>query len=97
MPSLPRSWLIGVLLCPGDDTRVIADWASSLPAPEVGRVRFYHHPDLDLVAALEAWYDAGLPDPRTSEVWNYKTFHKQFGRHLNDQVYRDVTGLEPPS
>lgn len=95
--DLPRSWMLAVLLCPGDDTALVAAWASSIPAGERDRVRFYHHPDVDLTGAFEAWYAAGLADPRTFEIQDFKTFHKQFGRHFNDQVYRDATGWMPPS
>lgn len=95
--ALPSSWLLAVLLCPGDDTTHVAVWTRSLPAEDRDRVRFYHHPDVDLHEALAAWYEQGLEDPRTFEVRDFKTFHKQFGRHFNDQVYRDATGWSPPS
>lgn len=93
-PGLPTpppegSWILAVMLCPGDDTASVAAWAATLHPSLVDRIRFYHHPDTDLVAALTAWYAAGLPDPLTAEISDFASFHKQFGLDFNNQVYRD--------
>lgn len=94
--DLPRtirapSWMVGVLLCPGDGTETVARWAVALLEADRERVRFYHHPRVDLVAAFAAWYAGGLPDPVRAEVSDFKSFHKRFGWDFNNQVYRDAT------
>ena len=91
VPSSPAWWLLAVLLCPGDTTGAIAAWAKAIRGPVSDRVRFYLHPETDPVAALAAWYNAGLPDPLTAEVEDFKTFHQQFGWDYNNQVYRDAS------
>lgn len=87
----PRSWLMAVVLCPGDDTVAVARWATGLSGDDVDRVRFYHLPGVDLVGALEAWYGASLPDPRTADVEDWASFHREFGWDHSNQVYEDVT------
>ena len=42
------------------------------------------------VEAFAAWYLAGLEDPRTAEVEDFATFHKQFGLDFNNQVFHDA-------
>ncbi|MEK6975241.1 MAG: hypothetical protein AABY18_02750 [Candidatus Thermoplasmatota archaeon] len=86
----PASWLLAVILCPGDDTQAIANWTKRLPTRDVDRVRFYAHADVDLAQALEAWVAAQLPPPRLDACDDWKEFHRQFGLHLNDQTYRDA-------
>lgn len=83
------SWFMGVLLCPGDGTSEVGAFAAGLPPEDRHRVRFYVHPDVDLVSALEGWYEAGLGDPMTSEVEDFSSFHARFGRHFNLQVYEN--------
>jgi hypothetical protein len=84
-----KSWLLAVLLCPGDDTEALAGWAGRLPAAERDRVRFYYRRGTDLQAALRAWRDAGLGPPLAAEVRDFASFHKLFGKHLNDRVWVD--------
>lgn len=88
--QLEGSWIVGVLLCPGDDTRAVANWATSLGPDEIDRIRFYYMPGTDLVGALAAWYGVGLPDPVTAEIEDWPTFHKTFGRDHANQVYQDA-------
>lgn len=89
--DLGGSWLVAVVLGPGDDTRKVASWASGLANEQQPRVRFYLLRGVKAADAFRAWYDAGLPDPLTSEVENWTTFHKRFGNELNNQIYRDAT------
>lgn len=86
---LPRSWLLAVLVCPGDNLAGIAPWVRSLPLRERERVWLYLHPDTDPIAALAPWYAAGLEDPVVSLAHDFKTFHKSFGARLNLQTYTD--------
>jgi hypothetical protein len=86
----PAWWILAVLLCPGDTTKDVVAWARGLREVEVERIRFYLHPDTDAVAAFREWYLAGSKDPKTAEVEDFGTFHKQFGWDLNNQVYRDA-------
>lgn len=88
--ELEESWLVGILLCPGDETEEVSTWASTLDPTDLDRVRFYYTPDVDLVDAFGAWYEEGLPDPRTAEVEGWEDFHQTFGRDHSNQVYRDV-------
>ncbi|HKZ59140.1 MAG TPA: hypothetical protein VJ547_04740 [Candidatus Thermoplasmatota archaeon] len=89
-PSEPDWWVLAVLLCPGDTTEAVAAWARQGRAPVADRIHFYLHPHTNPVEAFAAWYAAGHQDPRTAEVEDFATFHKQFGWDLNNQVYRDA-------
>jgi hypothetical protein len=89
-PSARGWWILAVLLCPGDTTEAVAAWARDLRAAARERIRFFVHPDTDLVRAFTSWYAAGLEDPLTAEVEDFATFHKQFGWDFNNQVYRDA-------
>lgn len=88
--ELQGSWLVGILLCPGDHTKAIAAWASTLGPSNVDRVRFYYLPNVDLGDAFEAWYETGLLDPLTAEVEDWPSFHQTFGRDHSNQVYEDA-------
>lgn len=88
--ELEGSWLVGILLCPGDGTEAAAAWASKLDPADIDRVRFYFLPDVDLVDAFDAWFAQGLPDPVTAEVDDWGSFHRTFGMDHSNQVYRDV-------
>lgn len=88
--DLPDSWMLAVILCPGDDTAGVAAWAQRLPARQVDRIRFYAHPKADLAEVLAGWVKARLPPPRVDEAGDWKEFHRQFGLHLNDLAYQDA-------
>lgn len=88
----PDSWLLAVILCPGDDTSAVAAWARRLPARDLDRIRFYAHPDADLGQALAGWVEASLAPPRVDAAGDWKEFHRRFGLHLNDMAYQDATG-----
>lgn len=85
-----RSWLLAVLLCPDDDLGPLVDRLTALAPDDLDRVRFYAHPDTDIVAALRPWYAAGFGDPPLEIVSDWKSLHPPFGRDLNDRVYRDA-------
>ena len=94
--NLPGSWLLAVLLCPGDTTDDVAGWAARLPVGAVDRIRFYVHPKADVMQALSGWVGAGLPPPRVHEIPDWKAFHRQFGLHLTDMTYRDARAALVP-
>lgn len=87
--AFPRSWFMGVLLCPGDATDALAAWARDLPPADVDRVHFYYVRGVDLQATLAGWRAAGLPEPALNEVRDFRSLHHLFGRHHGDRVYRD--------
>ncbi len=89
-PAALQSWLMGVLLCPGDRTEEVAAWAKALNVEDLDRVRFYYLSGVDLVEALRAWYAAGLPDPRTADVEDWGSFHHEFGWDHSNQLYQDL-------
>lgn len=83
------SWVLAVLVCPGDTVEAVARWAAELPAEALQRVLIYLRTDVDTVAALAPWYAADLPNPYTADFTDWAGFHKQFGADFNNQVYRD--------
>lgn len=87
--SLPRSWLMGVIVCPGDATDEIAAWASLLATNEMGRVIFYIMPGVDYHNCFQAWYRAGLPNPRTEDIDGWRTLHRSFGNTFSQQIALD--------
>jgi len=89
--DLGESWFLGVLLCPGDSTDDLVAWARGLPRAALWRIRFYHTARVDLKKALAAWRDAGLPGAPTYSVRDFGSFHRLYGRHHGDIVYRDAT------
>lgn len=92
----PDIWVVAVIVCPGDDLEPVIEWAKTLDDEDIDRVQFYYHSDVNVETVTTPWTDAGFPDPFTYEVEDFTTFHDQFGWEFNDQVYRDVTGWEPP-
>ncbi len=87
--SRPRSWVLAILVCPGDTLAGIAPWVRRLASRDRERVYVYFHPDTDQVAALAPWYKAGLDDPITSLAQDFRSFHKSFGARMNLQTYLD--------
>jgi hypothetical protein len=90
-PATPLWWVLAVLLCPGDTTTAVVEWATALRGSGGDRIRFYMHPDTDPISAFAAWFGAGLADPLTAEVEDFASFHQQFGWDFNKQVYRDAS------
>lgn len=87
--SRPKSWVLAILVCPGDTLQGIAPWVRGLAARDRERVYLYFHPETDIVAALAPWYASGLDDPITSLAHDFKSFHKSFGARMNLQTYLD--------
>jgi hypothetical protein len=85
----PDSWLLAVILCPGDSVEPIVEWVEKHGA-EVERIHFYVHDDADAFAALHAWAEAGLPDPIVDDgIDSWKAFHKKFGNDLAIRILED--------
>lgn len=89
------SWLLGVLLCDGDDLRPLVGWIRGHDPADLDRVRFYHPPNADLRTALAPWVAAALPPPLAFPVATWEAFHKMFGYHHATQVYADFAPANP--
>ncbi len=83
----PESWILGVLLCPGDSTDQVAQWVQRRRA-DPSRVWFFVHPDAKQ-EAFAPWQRAGLPLEHVDYVADWKPLHPFLGLALNDQVYAD--------
>lgn len=85
----PESWLLGVVLCPGDGVAPLVAWMSRRRR-DADRVRFYLHPETP-VEVLRPWAEAGLPVRRVqADIASWQQLHKRFGLALNDRVYADA-------
>lgn len=85
--KLSRSWILGVILCPGDSSAAVAEWVKTRRALP-SRVWFFLHPDTDL-AALRDWKAAGYATDQVDVVASWQEIHPLFGAALSDQVYAD--------
>lgn len=83
----PESWLLAVILCPGDAVQPVLDWVRKHKA-DPSRVWFFVHRDTDIVL-LHPWADAGFPTDQVDVVSTWQALHKLFGLALNDRVYAD--------
>lgn len=83
-----KSWIMAVLLCPGDDAGPVAAWVRS-GGRDPRRVLFYLHPRTDARAALRPWHEAGLHAYAVWTVPNWKALHKHLGAHWNVRIYDD--------
>lgn len=84
----PASWMLAVLLCPGDSTQRLASWAAK-HAIEAERVHFYLHPDTSW-EALRGWHEAGLPTDRVDDdIDSWERLHRLFGLALSERIVRD--------
>lgn len=91
---IPRpSWLMAVLLCPGDDTMGLTTWAEGGGhAPE--RVIFYFHAETDAREALGAWHEAGKPIHSWWTIRDWKGLHRHFGEAWNVRIFDDFRGSQ---
>lgn len=86
---LPASWVVAVLLCPGDTTERIAPWAKQLPTPFWHRIWFYKARGLDPESAYAPWKEAGLGKPLADAFQDFLDFNRLFANDLNEQIYQD--------
>lgn len=83
----PRSWILAVIVCPGDSLQPVVDWVHRHRA-DPDRVWFFLHPRTD-PAPLRSWLEAGHDTVHVDSVSNWQELHKLFGLALNDRVYAD--------
>lgn len=83
----PDSWLLAVIVCPGDSIDPIVEWTKRHRADPT-RVRFFLHPAAS-PSVLKSWQAAGYPTDRVDIVADWKELHKLFGLALNDRAYAD--------
>lgn len=86
--ELRASWLMAVLLCPGDDTSLVSAWVRGGDR-DPRRILFYLHPTTDARRALAAWREAGFPVLSTWTVESWKELHAHFGAAWNVRVFDD--------
>lgn len=86
--DLRATWIMAVLLCPGDDAEAVRAWVEE-DDRDPRRVLFYLHTDTDAREALAPWHEAGLHVHSTWTVSSWKEFHKHFGAQWNVQVFDD--------
>lgn len=83
-----RSWIMAVLLCPGDDATEVASWVLAGDR-DPRRVIFYTHPATNLRAALAPWRAAGLHVHAAWTVSSWRALHKHLGAHWNVRIWDD--------
>lgn len=94
---LPSSWVVAVLLCPGDTTDALAAWTRALPLVLRHRIWFYEAPSLDPAVAYRAWHDAGLGKPLADPFRDFYDFNRLFANDLNEQIYQDHKPASSPN
>lgn len=87
--DLPASWVVAVLLCPGDTTADIAKWIRRLPTALRSRVWFYEAPGIDVSLAYASWKAEGLGNPLADAFSDFFDFNRLFANDLNEQIYQD--------
>ena len=88
--ELPRSWFMGILLCPGDSVESVVVWYRQLPISDRSRVKFYLHPDFDRNTAADSFSGAEVASVRVivfAGAW--ENFHPLFGYDHALQVLAD--------
>ena len=96
--TLQPSWFEGsfavcVLLCPGDDTTCLLDFARA-HSLEASRFHFYHVRDADVFQALAPWRAAGLAIHSLEEVASWGDVNQHFGNHWNAIAHDDLCPTE---
>jgi len=94
--DLPYSWMLAVVICPGDDTTQLGSWASRLSPPDLARIRFYEPHELEETAdrIYEGWTNKGLPDPWRIRVHGFKELNRVLGGDLNVRILEDHVGAK---
>lgn len=86
---LPASWVLVVLVCPGDDLGSVAGWASRLPRVDLHRVWFYELESADARGSYKMWSEAGLPFPRRERAKDGAEFNRILANELNIRILLD--------
>lgn len=85
----PASWMMAVVLFPGDDVGPLLAWMHRHEA-DPDRIHFYAHPTTDAFTVLAPWAKAGLPFPKVDEdMATWVRLHKRFGLDLSVQILKD--------
>lgn len=84
----PSSWVLGVLLCPGDDARPVLEWVRAQGIQELERIRFYLHKGTAEASAMAPWTLAGF-SYRARIVDSWESLHVRFGRQHAFWALRD--------
>jgi len=84
---LDATWILGVILCPGDDVKDLIAWVKAAKvAPS--RIWFFLHVSADM-KILQAWEDAGHATNQVDIVDGWDDLHPIFGLMLSDQIYEE--------
>lgn len=87
------SWMLAVLLCPGDSTEPLVDWAEE-HSIDPSRVHFYLHPETSW-EVLRAWHEAGYPtDQVDDDIDTWERLHRLFGLALSERIVKDWADAE---
>ncbi len=88
---LPESWALAVLLCPGDDTAGLAEWARGVSESDrEQRIWFYESPGIDAARAYAPWLRAGHGSEILRDTFDgWKDFNRLFGNDLNQRIWLD--------
>ncbi len=86
--TLQGSWILAVVLCPGDDLASLIRWVAEGDR-DPRRILFYLHTTTDARAAFGEWHRAGLPIHSTWVVRDWVELHKHFGNAWNLRVFDD--------
>lgn len=86
------SWMLAVIVCPGETVDALATLATGRPRGDLERVGIYLHQDVDADRAMRPWAEADLPPVDTDVVADFASFHRRFGNDLNDRIYADWAG-----
>jgi hypothetical protein len=86
---LPKSWVLVVLVCPGDDLDALAAWAARLTRADLHRVWFYELHGQDARRSYKPWVDAGLQYPPNERVDDVQEFNHVFANELNIRILLD--------
>lgn len=88
--ALPKSWFMGIVLCPGDPVADVVTWLRARTPAERERVVLYVHPKVDEEEAGRAWKEARLPPPRTTQFQgSWAQFHQLYGLDFSWRVWSD--------
>lgn len=88
----PKSWIVAVIHCQGDDLTSLATWARSLTLADLDRVAFFEpesFADEDAIEALRPWADAELPDPVRQRFRDFRELNRQLGVAINLRILQD--------
>lgn len=87
-PALSGSFAIAVVLCPGDTTRDVADFAVQRGV-DSDRFYFFYTRGTDLRSAFAAWTAAGRPILCSFEIQDWKGLNRIFGAFWNSWIHDD--------